>query len=144
MSSRSNTGRVRRATVALVVLCGACGSSHEESRDSAIETGFSTPDLKADTGVTCAVPERMPTFASDVKPFVDARCNVCHSNQPRDGGFAPLGQNFESFANFQPWAEASLDSMRGKSMPPPESDALASVAEICMLKAWIEQGAKDD
>jgi uncharacterized membrane protein len=86
----------------------------------------------------------MPTFALDVKPFLDARCNVCHSSQPRDGGFAPIAQNFESFASFKPWAEASLDSMRGKSMPPPESDALASAAEICMVEAWIDQGARDD
>jgi hypothetical protein len=145
--------------LALAVLGGGCGSSSaagdSQSRDSAagdsqslasaVEVGDSaTASGKPDMGPTCPPPEKTPSFAQDVVPFLDAQCNVCHSTHPRDGGFAPSAQNFETYASFKTWAEESLISMRQGTMPPPESDPATPAADICMYQAWINQGAEDN
>jgi uncharacterized membrane protein len=127
----------------VAALGGGCDRGNAESHDSAADVGDGAVGGK-DAPLTCSTPETPPTFALDVKPFLDARCNVCHSSHPRDGGFAPRAQNFETYAGFKPWAETSLSSMRQGSMPPLEFDPAASAAEMCLLKAWIDQGAKDD
>jgi uncharacterized membrane protein len=118
-----------------------CDGGKADSPDGAAPVSDAR-DGKAN--VTCPVAAPAPTFSQDIKPFLAARCNVCHSTHPRDGGFAPGSQNFETYAGFKVWAEDSLISMRQGTMPPSESDPPATAAEYCMLKAWIEQGAKDD
>ena len=124
--------------------CGGGGTGAPPSRDSAAEVGDSAASGEADARPTCPTPMKTPSFAQDVKPFLDAYCTVCHSSHPRDGGFAPSAQSFETYASFKPWAAESLVSMRRGGMPPPESDPPASAADICMLEAWIEEGAEDN
>jgi uncharacterized membrane protein len=120
-----------------------CDGDSAASGDGAAPGGDAR-DGKADAAVICPAPAPVPTFSQDVLPFLEARCNVCHSSHPRDGGFAPPSQNFETYAGFKVWAEDSLISLRQGTMPPPVSDPAATAAEYCMLKAWIDQGARDD
>jgi hypothetical protein len=124
-------------------LGAGCGEARVtgEPRDSAANVGDGAADGEADANELCPEAPGVPSFAQDLKPFLDTHCNVCHSTHPRDGGFAPRAQDFETYAGFKPWAETSLMSMRLGSMPPPESDPAASAADVCMLKAWIDQGA---
>jgi hypothetical protein len=131
--------------VLVAVLGGGCGGSGEpQFRDSSAEVGDAGTDGKADARATCPTPRQAPGFAQDVKPFLDAYCNVCHSTHPRDGGFAPPAQNFETYAGFRPWATESLVSMRRGGMPPPDSDPALSPADLCMFEAWIDRGAEDN
>lgn len=93
---------------------------------------------------TCPAASQTPSFQQDVMPFLSTRCTVCHSTTPRDGGFAPQAQNFETYAGFRPWAEESVRSLRQGTMPPPESDPPAPQADICMFTAWVEAGAPNN
>ena len=134
--------------MAATALGGGCGGNsaagEPQSRDSAADVGDSAAGGNADAGATCPTPQKAPSFAQDVKPFLNARCTICHSTHPRDGGFAPSAQNFETYAGFEPWAQDSLASLLQGTMPPPESDPAPPAADICMLKAWIDQGAQDN
>jgi uncharacterized membrane protein len=134
--------------LAVAMLGGGCGSSSaagdSQSLDSAAEVADSAASGKPDIGPTCPTPEKAPSFAQDVVPFLNAQCNVCHSTHPRDGGLAPSAQNFETYASFKPWAAESLNSLRRGTMPPPESDPASPAADICMFQAWIDQGAEDN
>jgi uncharacterized membrane protein len=148
LSPRSSSHRILRYWASVLLLGVAvpgsgCDGGKADLPDGASPVGDAR-DGKTDAGVTCPAPAQVPTFSQDVRPFLEARCNVCHSSHPRDGGFAPGSQNFETYAGFKVWAEDSLTSMRQGTMPPSESDSPASAAEYCMLKAWIDQGAKDD
>lgn len=129
--------------VAVGVGCGSSTPGESQPRDSGAGVGDSATERQADTGVTCPARQKPPTFAQDVKPFLDAYCNVCHSDHPRDGGLAPPAQNFGSYVGFKPWATESLGSMRRGGMPP-TPDPAASDADICMLEAWINDGAQDN
>jgi uncharacterized membrane protein len=149
VSHRSRPVQGRWILAALVAVLGRrCGGNGEpgepHSRDGSAEVGDAATDGQADARPTCPRPQPTPSFAKDVKPFLDARCNVCHSTHPRDGGFAPAAQNFETYAGFKPWAAEGLFSVRRGSMPPPESDPALSAADLCMLEAWIDQGAEDN
>jgi hypothetical protein len=163
VSLRSNNVQVQQHwglafLLAVAVLGGGCGSSSaagdsqspdsaagdSQSLDSAAEVADSAASGKPDIGPTCPTPEKPPSFAQDVVPFLNAQCNVCHSTHPRDGGLAPSAQNFETYASFKPWAAESLNSLRRGTMPPPESDPASPAADICMFQAWIDQGAEDN
>jgi uncharacterized membrane protein len=146
LSRLSDAERIAWAWLLLVgvaVSGGGCDGGKADSPDGA-SPSRDARDGKADAGVSCPAPTTAPTFSQDIKPFLEARCNVCHSSHPRDGGFAPASQNFETYAGFKVWAEDSLTSMRQGTMPPSDTDPPTSTAEYCMLKAWIEQGAQDD
>jgi hypothetical protein len=110
--------------------------------DDGADDGAIDGDTPGSTG--CPAAQAAPSFAKDVKPFLDAHCTVCHSTRPRDGGFAPIAQNFETYAGFKPWAREALASLHQKTMPPPESDAPATASDICMIESWIDQGANDN
>jgi hypothetical protein len=148
-SSIAATARRQRIlAVVLALLGGGCGGrgtpGEPQSRDGAADVGDSATDRQGDAGVTCPVPQKAPSFARDVLPLLDADCNGCHSTHPCDGGFAPIAQNFETYAGFKPWATEALASMRRGGMPPPETAPPVSAADICMLQAWIDGGAEDN
>ncbi len=137
--------------IGIAVLAGGCGGGSAASNPRANDGGVGAGDgadgsMDSETYsyTACPVVQKSLSFAEDVKPFLDTRCTVCHSTHPRDGGFAPGAQNFDTYASFKPWAREALVSLRQRTMPPPESDAPVTVADICLIESWINQGANDN
>ena len=89
---------------------------------------------RASTGIVGA---DVPTFRQDVRPWIDDRCAVCHSNQTQD---------FRDDEVFRAIADDALTRVRSGDMPrcaggvrcPPES--ALSPDDYAVLERWIRAG----
>ena len=84
------------------------------------------------------------TFAKEVAPILQAKCESCH----RKGTSAPM--SLVTYAETRPWAKAIRDAVRTRKMPPwfadPccghfSNDRSLTPAEIATLSEWAETGA---
>src|SRR5215831_9414062 len=91
-----------------------------------------------------AAPKPAPTFAKEVAPILQARCQGCH----RPGEAAPMP--LLTYQETRPWAKAIKEAVVLKRMPPwfadPSvghfrNDRSMSQDEINTLVAWVEAGA---
>ena len=95
-----------------------------------------------------------PSFSKQVKPFFARYCVECHSGEDPDGGlnlesFKGLSEGGEKGAVFQAGkADTSriVRMVEGKTKPsmPPMKKPQPKPAELAVLRAWIDAGAKDD
>ena len=87
-----------------------------------------------------------PTFARDVAPILQQRCQTCH----RDGQMAPMA--LVTYEDVRPWARAIRTKVAERSMPPWhidrtigiqafENDISLSDAEIDVIVRWVDAGA---
>lgn len=95
-----------------------------------------------------------PSFSRQVKPFLNRYCAECHNADEPKGGlnlesYKSLRQGGEKGAVVVPGkADASrlvrLIEHKGKPFMPPKKAKQPALAEIAVLRAWIDAGAKDD
>lgn len=92
------------------------------------------------------LPGATVTFNKEVAPILQSRCQGCH----RPGEIAPM--SFLTYQDARPWAKAIKEAVVLKRMPPwyadPKhgtwlNDASLSQAEIDLLAAWADSGAKE-
>jgi len=87
-----------------------------------------------------------PTFAKDVAPILQAKCQECH----RAGTAAPM--SLVSYAETRPWAKSIRQRVITRNMPPWhldqtvgiqqfQNDRSLSAAEIATITAWVDAGA---
>src|SRR5262249_14975225 len=86
------------------------------------------------------------TYWRDIKPVMDAKCSVCHS----DGGIAPFA--FDGYADAQSHKEEINVAVSNRVMPPwlaakgcndYVGDRSLSDDQIAMFTDWIAAGAKE-
>jgi mono/diheme cytochrome c family protein len=95
-----------------------------------------------------------PSFSKDVQPFLMKYCVECHGNQkPKKGlNFASYeslmkGSRRKAVVVGKPQSSPLILTMtsRGKKkMPPAKYKNQPTAAEIAVIRAWIQAGAKDD
>lgn len=87
-----------------------------------------------------------PTFAKDVAPIFQARCQACH----RPGMMAPM--SLLTYQDARPWARAIRDRVSRREMPPWHLDKTVGIqkfkndnsltdAQIETIVAWVDSGA---
>src|SRR5437588_4568610 len=85
-----------------------------------------------------------PTFAKDVAPILQQKCQMCH----RPG--EPVPFSMLTYEQTRPWAKAIKSAVLQKKMPPwyadPQvgefaNDASLSQRDINTLVAWVDSGA---
>jgi hypothetical protein len=86
------------------------------------------------------------TFAKDVAPILQARCQTCH----RPGEAAPM--SLLTYQEARPWAKAMKEAVLLKRMPPWfadssvghfKNDRSLSQSEIDTLVSWADTGAQE-
>lgn len=86
-----------------------------------------------------------PTFTKDIAPIFYANCVSCH----RPGEIAPF--SLMDYESARPWAKSIREAVSTKKMPPWHADTSKvayldarelSQAEIDLIVAWVDQGAK--
>ncbi|MEE2901733.1 MAG: hypothetical protein VYC39_05355 [Myxococcota bacterium] len=91
----------------------------------------------------CACSSNAPTYFSDVKPIIDARCVSCHS----DGSIAPF--NLDTYEEVRALAPAIQQAVTSRSMPPwlakdadvkYRKDPSLSDEQIQIINDWITHG----
>src|SRR5438270_8066778 len=98
-------------------------------------------------GVTSAAAEQAPvTFARDVAPILQERCQVCH----RAGTFAPM--SLVTYEQARPWARSIKQKVLAREMPPWfidrnvgvqhfSNDVSLTEQEIATIAKWVDSGA---
>jgi uncharacterized membrane protein len=86
------------------------------------------------------------SFAKQVKPILVERCLACHSDKERFGGLSL--EKFEDIADFitpgDPAKSRLLVVVSGATAKMPRGGPPLKPEQVETLRAWIEQGAKDD
>lgn len=86
------------------------------------------------------------SFEKQVKPILVERCMACHSDKERFGGLSL--EKFEDIADFitpgDPEKSRLLVVVTGERAKMPRGGPPLKPEQIETLRAWIEQGAKDD
>ncbi len=88
----------------------------------------------------------IPTFARDVAPIFQAKCQTCH----HQGTSAPM--SLLSYEEVRPWAKSILQRVASRDMPPwhldktvgikqYKNDRSLSDSEIATITRWAESGA---
>lgn len=86
------------------------------------------------------------TFAKDIAPIFQSKCQVCH----REGSMAPM--SFESYAQVRPWARAIKTAVSSREMPPWHIDKSVGIQsfsndrslsddQIDTIVRWVDAGA---
>jgi len=119
----TNGRRVRcRAIFSAAVLIGACGGSES----------VNCPNLST----TCPSPQ--PSYATDVRPILNARCTTCHS----PGGKEAV-RDLTTYSGVFSQRQAVLTQVYSCRMPP--SDAPQPAAqERSVLVGWLVCGAPNN
>jgi hypothetical protein len=102
--------------------------------------------LSASGIATAAEPARPVTFAKDVAPILQQKCQDCH--QP--GSIAPM--SLRTFEETRPWAASIKDRVMRRQMPPWHIDKTVGVqkfkndislsdAQIDTIVRWVDAGA---
>src|SRR2546430_17087065 len=99
--------------------------------------------LAADIGAEASRPV---TFAKDVAPILQERCQECH----RKGSMAPM--SLVTYAETRPWAKAIRERVIARQMPPWHIDRTVGVRkfkndmslsdeQIGAIVRWVDSGA---
>jgi len=87
---------------------------------------------------------KSPTFAKDVAPLLQAKCQSCH----RPGEAAPM--SFLTYEQTRPWAKAIKQAVLQRKMPPWHADPhygnfrndrSLTQREIDTIASWVDAGA---
>jgi hypothetical protein len=87
-----------------------------------------------------------PTFAKDVAPILQAKCQNCH----RDGSMAPM--SLVTYEETRPWAKAIKQRVVTRNMPPWHLDKTVGIQQfqndmsltdqqISIVSRWVDAGA---
>src|SRR5258708_220940 len=112
----------------------------------AIGMVFSTSGTWTATAADGQAAAQSVTFAKDVAPILQAKCQECH----RVGSMAPM--SLVSYEDVRPWAKSIRDRVRTRQMPPWHIDRTIGVQkfkndmslsgdQINTIVQWIDAGA---
>jgi uncharacterized membrane protein len=114
-----------------------------------VASGVSSPGCDGDSpsseraecpGVTQkACPDSVPSYASDIAPIIEARCEHCHAPDNDQGLWLLSDQE-----SVNEWSDTILRQIRSCSQPPPDSGYSLSAEERQMLEAWLVCGAPNN
>jgi hypothetical protein len=103
-------------------------------------------DTEVDAEVVTCLPPRStvcvspaPSFAADVVPILDARCNGCHDPALPAGPW-PL----HDYQDVVDWRGVVVESLLNCTMPPPEAGPPLPEDERQRLFAWVACGTPDN
>jgi mono/diheme cytochrome c family protein len=86
------------------------------------------------------------SFANQVKPILVERCLACHSDKERFGGLSL--EKFDDISDFvtpgDPEKSRLFVVVSGERAKMPRGGPPLKPEQIETLRAWIEQGAKND
>jgi hypothetical protein len=108
-------------------------------------TGSGRPELAEGRNAQPAA-DAPPTFARDVAPIFQAKCQTCH----HPGTSAPM--SLVTYADTRPWAKSIQQRVSSRDMPPwhldktvgikqYKNDRSLSDAEIATIVRWVDAGA---
>jgi hypothetical protein len=89
------------------------------------------------TEETC--PDSVPSYASDIAPIVEARCEHCHAPNNDQGLWTLSDQE-----SVNAWSDTILRQIRACAQPPPDSGYSLTLAERQLLEAWLVCDAPDN
>jgi uncharacterized membrane protein len=89
------------------------------------------------TEATC--PDSVPSYASDIAPIIDAKCNHCHAPNNADELWPLTDQE-----SVNAWSDTILRQIRACAQPPPDSGYALTLDERQALEAWLVCGAPDN
>lgn len=121
---------------------GAPVESGEPSGDGAPASDVVLSDggRECPTSAPLSCPTPIPSYAQDVAPVLNAKCNGCHTGSP-----APWA--LIAWVDVNAWALSILQDLLVCSMPPADAGADAPVltkAETDAILGWIVCGAPDN
>jgi hypothetical protein len=98
------------------------------------------------TGASSAAPDPPVTFAKDVAPIFQEKCETCH----RPGQGAPM--NLQTYKEARPWARSIRERVATRNMPPWHldksigiqqyaNDRSLSDQQIKTIVQWVDEGA---
>jgi uncharacterized membrane protein len=97
-------------------------------------------DPPACPGVTQAkCPDTVPSYASDVAPIIEAKCQHCHAVDNTQGLWSLSDQE-----GVNEWSDTILRQIRACAQPPPDSGYALTLDERNALEAWLVCGAPDN
>jgi len=113
---------------AAVVLFPACSSDTKPA---------GSPACPGVTQAQC--PKTVPSYASDVAPIIQARCEICHAvnNAQR---LWPLSDQ----KSVRDWSDTILQQIRACAQPPPNSGYALTLDERQALEGWLVCGAPNN
>lgn len=85
---------------------------------------------------TC--PTAVPSYAHDVQPILDAKCNGCHT------GAAGEPWALTNYPDVEAWALSISFDLTRCTMPPADAGADLTQAELASLLGWIVCGAPNN
>src|SRR6185437_7825799 len=102
--------------------------------------------MAAGPSMAAELANNAPTFAKDVAPILQEKCQECH----RPGQIAPM--SLISYQQVRPWAKAIRERVAQRSMPPWfidktvgiqhfENDTSLSDQQIATIVKWVDDGA---
>lgn len=136
---------------ALLLGCGITkpqGSFEPDADGSAevdLPSGVDQDGGTVDATVTCPPPlstvcaAPAPSFAWEVVPILDARCNGCHDPALPNGPWP-----FHDYQDVLDWKGVFVDSLVNCTMPPADGGVALPEDERQRLFAWIACGAPDN
>ena len=123
---------------ALLLGCGTSKPLASDGLDSSVGAGGSAMvDASIDV-VACppplstVCPTPPPSYANDIVPILDARCNGCHDPAIPDGPW-PL----HDYQDVIDWKGVVVDSLLNCTMPPADGPTTLPEVERQRLFAWV-------
>lgn len=120
---------------ALALVLGACsdGSGQPDGGMGGVDAGPIECNVTAPT--ECIEPA--PTYETDIKPILQARCVSCHYGM--EGGPWPLTE----YSHVTDWSGDIRARMLTCGMPPPDAGIEMPTAEREKILMWIRCGAPE-
>ncbi len=95
---------------------------------------------------TASAADAPPTFARDIAPVFQEKCEACH----RPGSMAPM--SLQSYQEVRPWARAIRSKVQARLMPPWHLDKTVGIQQfkndrslsqdqIDLIVRWVDAGA---
>lgn len=113
------------------------GTETDASDDATSDAGDAGAPCLPPTSMVCLEPS--PSFANDIVPILDTRCNTCHDGNIPDGPW-PL----HDLGDVLEWKGLVIESLLDCTMPPPDSGTTLPEVERQRLLAWIACGTPDN
>ena len=138
MKTNAISWSVLAGAVTLVAVA-ACSSSGE---------GTSAGAPSGDAGSSGAVATDAPTFAKDIEPLVQSKCQSCH----REGGIAPF--SLVTYEDVKTYGELARKNVEARTMPPWgafdsedckmqhafKDDLHLTDAQVALFGKWVDGG----
>ena len=114
------------------------GSAPASTSDGAPETAATLPGSGSGpcASIPAACPVPAPSYAKDIAPILDAKCNTCHAAP--DAGIWPL-TNYQDVSD---WQTLILSDVEYCAMPPAGAAQLSAIEQSALL-AWVVCGAPE-